>query len=380
MRGWRWIASLALLLGSAGACGGGAEEDAEGPLKVGVLVDLSGQTRSYGQATVNGIRMAAEEIGAAGGPAVELVIEDDGGVPDRARAAAEKLLAAGVHVLIGSTNSGTTLAAAPAAEAAKIPIVTPTATNPEVTKIGEHVFRICFVDSFQGEVMANFAHASLRARRAALLVDRDSPYSRGLAQFFEGEFLKFGGETVAEETYAENDEDFTAQLAAVKAAQPDVLFVPGYYAQAGLIAKQARAAGIAIPLLGGDGWDAPEIWQIGGDALNRSFISSHFSSQAPGAAVEKFVADYKTRHDGQAPDAFAALGYDAMKLVAAARERAKGTSPAKLRNAIARTFNFPGVTGEITINRERNALKDAVVIELVDGQSVYRATMSPLLM
>jgi branched-chain amino acid transport system substrate-binding protein len=259
-------------------------------------------------------------------------------------------------------------------------MVTPTATAPEVTQVGDQIFRVCFLDSFQGEVMANFAHSSLGARRAAVLVERDTPYSRGLAQYFKGEFLKQGGENVAEETYAGGDTDFGAQLRAIKAASPDVIFVPGYYQEAGLIAKQARAAGITVPLLGGDGWDAPQIWEIGGDAVDGSFISSHFSPETPAPEIEKFVADYAAGHAGRAPDAFAALGYDTLRVLAHALERAKSTEPGAIRGAITRTSSFPGVTGEITINRERNALKDAVVVELRDGKSIYRATMSALLM
>lgn len=374
-----------LVVALASACGGGGTGDAPAgaPLKVGVLVDLSGPTRIFGEGTLAGARMAAEEFNAAQGASgarIELVVEDDHGSPETARAGAQKLLGAGVSVIVGSTSSASTLAAAPEAQAAKVPIVTPTATAPEVTQIGDQVFRVCFLDSFQGEVMANFAHSSLGARRAAVLVQRDTPYSRGLAQYFKGEFVKQGGENVGEETYAAGDTEFGAQLRAIKAANPDVIFVPGYYNEAGLIAKQARAAGITVPLLGGDGWDAPQIWEIGGDAIDGSFISSHFSPEAPTPEIEKFVAAYQAGHAGRAPDAFAALGYDALNVLAHAFERAKSTAPGAMRSALTRTTSFPGVTGEITLNRERNALKDAVVVELRDGKSIYRATMSALLM
>ncbi len=367
-----WMA----LLGLVGACGGGGEQ-AAGPWRVGVVVDQSGPTRGFGESALRGIQLAADALQAAGRQ-IELVVEDDQGSEEGAKAAVSKLLASPVHAVIGSATSSVTLAGAPLAQQAGVPMITPSATSPEVTQVGDFIFRVCFVDTFQGEAMADFAYFSLRARRAAILFDPGSAYSSGLARYFEGEFLKFGGETVAEETYAATDQDFSRQLAAIQAATPDVLFVPGYYTEAGPIAEQAKELGLTATLLGGDGWDSPEIFELAGPALDGAYISTHFAADAPFEAAPAFVAAYETRYGGQTPDAFAALAYDAVNVLARAFERAgEGTGPA-LQQALARTQMFQGVTGDITLNRGRDAIKDAVVLELRDGATIYRENVSPL--
>jgi branched-chain amino acid transport system substrate-binding protein len=361
------------------ACGGG--EQAAGPWRVGVVVDQSGPTRGFGESALRGVQLAAETLDAAGGagrPRFELVIEDDRGSEEGARAAVEKLLASQVHALIGSATSSVTLAGAPLAQRAQVPMVTPSATSPEVTQVGDYIFRVCFVDTFQGEAMADFAYYSLRTRRAAVLFDPESAYGSGLARYFEGEFLKFGGETVAEQTYAAGEEDFSRQLAAIQAASPEVLFVPGYYTEAGRIAKQARELGLTAILLGGDGWDSPQIFELAGAAADGAYISTHFSPDAPSEVAPAFVAAYKARHGGQTPDAFAALAYDALHVLARAFERAGDPSGPALQKALGRTQMFEGVTGEITLNRGRDAIKDAVVLELREGGTIYRQNVSPL--
>jgi branched-chain amino acid transport system substrate-binding protein len=359
--------------------GGNREEDAT-TIRVGVYGDLSGQTASYGQSTANGVRIAADEINAAGGvigKKIELLIEDDQGRPEQAATVVAKLISQNqVHAVLGEVASSNSLAAAPRAQQAKIPMISPASTNPKVTQVGDYIFRVCFIDPFQGEVMAKFAANSLKVKTAAIMLDVNSDYSRGLRQFFTESFQKAGGRIVQEQSYTQTDRDFKGQLTAIRAVNPDIIYIPGYYSQVGVIAKQARELGIKVPLLGGDGWDAPQLWELGGQALNNTFISNHYSVEDPKPEIQRFVAEYRKRH-GAVPDAMAALAYDAMKVLADAIKRAGTTESAKLRDAIAATNSFPAVTGLITINAERNAIKPAVVLELKDGKYHYRDTIEP---
>ncbi|MGB7925441.1 MAG: ABC transporter substrate-binding protein [Pyrinomonadaceae bacterium] len=352
-----------------------------GPIKVGVYADLSGQTSSFGQSTVNGIKMAAEEINKAGGVngrQVELIIEDDQGRPEQAATVVTKLISQNqVHAVLGEVASSNSLAAAPKAQAAKVPMITPSSTNPKVTQVGDYIFRVCFIDPFQGEVMAKFAANTLKAKRAAILLDVNSDYSRGLGQFFEENFTKLGGQIVERQSYTQTDRDFKGQLTSIRSANPEVIFVPGYYGQVGVIAKQAKELGIKAPLLGGDGWDAPQLFQLGGDSLNGSYMANHYSVDDPSAATQKFVSDYKSHYNGTAPDAIGALAYDAMNVLADAIKRAGTTNGTKLRDAIAQTKGFTGVTGTINIDDQRNAVKPAVVFELQNGKYVYKETIQP---
>jgi branched-chain amino acid transport system substrate-binding protein len=364
--------------GTTGGGSGGGE-----PIKVGVYLDLSGQTSSFGQSTKNGIEMARDEINAAGGingRPIQLIIEDEQGEPGKVTTVVTKLLRQdGVVALLGEVASTNSLTAAPKAQEAKIPMITPSSTNPEVTRKGDYIFRVCFIDPFQGEVMAKFAANNLKAKRAAILSDFNSDYSKGLTQFFKQSFTGSGGQIVEEKSYTQTDRDFSSQLTAIRASNPDVIYVPGYYGQVGVIAKQARQQGITVPILGGDGWDAPQLWELGGDSLNNTFISNHYSIDDPAPLIQKFVTDYKARYGGVEPDALAALGYDAMKVLADALKRAGGTDGAKLRDAIAQTKDFPGVTGTITINAERNVDKPATVLELMakDRKFAYKDKIYP---
>jgi branched-chain amino acid transport system substrate-binding protein len=365
-----------------GSTGGGSGEGG-GPIKVGVYLDLSGQTSSFGQSTKNGIEMARDEINNAGGingRKIELVIEDEQGEPGKVTTVVTKLLRQdGVVALLGEVASTNSLTAAPKAQEAKIPMITPSSTNPEVTRKGDYIFRVCFIDPFQGEVMAKFAANNLKAKKAAILSDFNSDYSKGLTQFFKQSFTGSGGQIVNEKSYTQSDRDFSSQLTSIRASNPDVIYVPGYYGQVGVIAKQARQQGITIPILGGDGWDAPQLWELGGDALNNTFISNHYSIDDPAPLIQKFVADYKARYAGVAPDSLAALGYDAMKVLGDALKRAGSTDGAKLRDAIAQTKDFPGVTGTITMNAERNVDKPATVLELIakDRKLAYKDKIYP---
>ena len=351
-----------------------------GPILVGYYGDLSGRTSSFGQSTKNGVEMAADEINKAGGidgRTIQIITEDDQGEPNKAATVVTKLINQDkVQAILGEVASSNSLAAAPKAQEAKVPMISPSSTNPAVTQVGDYIFRVCFIDPFQGEVMAKFSANNLKAKRAAILYDFNSDYSRGLYQFFKKSFTSLGGQIVSEQSYTQGDRDFSGQLTAIRSVNPDVIYVPGYYGEVGVIANQTKQLGMKAPLLGGDGWDAPQLWQLGGASLNGNYISNHYSVDDPSPAIQKFVADYKARFN-ILPDALAALGYDSMKVLADAIKRAGTTENAKLREAIAQTRDFPGVTGKITIDKDRNAVKPAVVLKLQDSKFVYETTISP---
>ena len=351
-----------------------------GPIIVGYYGDLTGRTSNFGQSTKRGVEMAVDEINKAGGingRMIQVLSEDDEGRPEKAATVVTKLIDQDrVIALVGEVASGNTLAAAPKAQAAKVPMISPSSTNPAVTQVGDYISRVCFIDPFQGEVMAKFAANTLKAKTAAIMLDFNSPYSRGLSEFFEASFKKLGGQIVDKQSYTQGDRDYKGQLTAIRSRNPDVIYVPGYYGEVGVIAKQAQQLDIKAPMLGGDGWDAVQLWELGGNALNGSFISNHYSVDDPSPAIQKFVADFKARN-GAAPDALAALGYDAMRVLADAIKRAGTTEGPKLRDAINTTKDFPGVTGTITIDAARNAVKPAVVLKLQNTKYVYQETVYP---
>jgi len=381
----RIVLSLIVVVGllAGFACerrGGGGGDNDTGPIKVGYYGDLSGRTSNFGQSTKNGAMMAVDEINKAGGingRQITILSEDDEGRPEKAATVATKLIDQDkVVALVGEVASGNSLAAAPKAQAAKVPMISPSSTNPAVTQVGDYIFRVCFIDPFQGEVMAKFAYNTLHAKTAAIMEDFNSPYSRGLTEFFEASFTKLGGKVITKQSYTQGDRDYKGQLTSIRSSNPDVIYVPGYYGEVGVIAKQAKQLGINQPLLGGDGWDAPQLFQLGGDALNGDYISNHYSVEDPSPAIQKFVGDFNSRYNIK-PDALAALGYDAMRVLADAIKRAATTNGPKLRDAIAATKDFPGVTGVISINGERNAVKPAVVLKLQDGKYIYQETIKP---
>ena len=350
-------------------------------IAIGFFGDLTGPTFNFGLSAKNGVLMAADEINQAGGingHQIDIVIEDDKGSPEEAALAAGKLIDRyKVVAIIGAGASGNSLAAAPKAQAARVPLIAPSSTNPAVTQAGDYIFRACFIDAFQGEVMAKFAANTLKAKRAAIMVDFNSPYSRGLTEFFEFSFAKLGGQIVVKQSYSQGDADYRGQLSAIKAANPDVLYIPGYYGDVAIIAKQTRQIGLTVPLLGADGWDAPELWELGGDALIGAYISNHYSADDPSERIQKFVHNYRQRYGNLTPDAHAALAYDAIRFLAEAIQRAGTTEGPKLRDALAETKNFAGVTGVISMDRDRNAVKPAVVLKLEDLKYVYQETIQP---
>ena len=350
------------------------------PIRIGFFMSITGRDASFGEVSLRGARLAVEELNAAGGVLhrpIELIVEDNRSLAGESATAAKKLIARDhVAVLIGECSSARTLEAAPVAQTAGIPLITPAATSPKVTQVGDAIFRVCFIDPFQGEVIAAFARRRLGLKRAALLIDASAPYSVGLAEYFEKTFKALGGEIVASQKYAGADTDFRAQLTAIRTARPDAIFLPGYYVAAGLVARQARQLGLTATLLGGDGFEAPQLLEIGGDALEGVYYSTHFATENTGPVSRHFVAAYQQRH-GSAPNGLAALTYDAVKLAAEAIARAGTTEPTALRRALAATKDFPGVTGRTTINAQRDADKEAAIITVKQGRLSFVETIRP---
>lgn len=339
-------------------------------VRVGAFMSLTGDTSQYGLSSLNGIRMAVEEANAAGGVKglrVDVVVRDTRSDAVETASAVEQLAREErVHALVGEVVSSRSLAAARVAQREQVPMLTPSATSPELTAVGDYVFRSCYTDTFQGVALARFAIESLGAMRAALIIDRDQRYSVELARLIREDFERRGGKVVAAQEYPDGESDFSVQLAEVGAAQPDVIFIPGYYMEVALIARQARALGINTPLVGGDGWDSPRLVQLGGTAMTGGYFTTHFSAEDPDPQVQRFVADYRRLY-GSAPDAFAATGYDAARIVLAAIERAPTLERSAVRDALAATREFPGVTGPATFNAERNAVKPIVVVRIGEG-------------
>ncbi len=368
---------VAVMVLSALACG---KRGAGDEVLIGEYGSLTGGIATFGISTKNGSQMAFDEINKAGGilgKKVRLIVEDDQSKPEEAGTVVTKLINQDkVVAILGQVASTHSLAAAPICQSNKIPMVSPSSTNPQVTQRGDYIFRVCFIDPFQGAVMAKFAANTLKVKKVAQLVDVRSDYSVGLQTFFREEFKRLGGEIVSEQKYSQGDSDFHAQLTQIKAVNPEAIYIPGYYTEVGTIARQARELGITVPLLGGDGWDSPKLWEIGGEALNGCYFSNHYSVDDPSPLVQKFVTDYKARYN-QVPDALAALGYDAARIMADAMTRAGSTEGPKVRDTLAQTKDFPGVTGKITINKERNAVKPAVVLKVDNGKFVYVETVNP---
>ena len=358
--------TIASLL-TAFACNGGGAGD---KVKIGVFMSMTGDTANFGISSTNGIKMAADEANAAGGingKQIELDVQDDRSDPSEAATIVTKFVTQdGVHAILGEVASSRSIAAAPIAQNAKIPMLTPSSTNPEVTRKGDYIFRSCFIDPVQGAAIAQFAAKTLGKKRAGIMVDRKNDYSTGLEKFISATFIKLGGEMVINQSYQAGDQDFNAQLTSIKGSNPDVIFVPGYYGDVALIAKQARDKGITVPFVGGDGWDATQLYTIGGKALNGSFFSNHYSPYDTDPQVQKFVNDYKARYR-EIPDALAATAYDAARIMFDAIKRANSLDGKAIRDALAATKDFPGVTGKVTFNENRDAVKPIVMIEIKDG-------------
>ncbi|WP_085944937.1 ABC transporter substrate-binding protein [Acetonema longum] len=373
-----------MMLFALTGCGGSQADSKE--IKVGANFEMTGGIATFGQSSVNGIKLAFKEINATGGvigKQLTLVVADNKSEPSEATSAMTKLVAQDkVVAVLGAVASSNTLAGSQVAHDNKVPFITPTSTNPKVTvddsgKVKEYAFRACFIDPFQGTVMANFAFKSLGAKTAAVYIDNSSDYAKGLAQFFEEAFVQNGGKIVAKEAYLQKDQDFKATLTKMKASNPDVIFVPGYYEEAGKIVKQARELGYTKPLLGGDGWDSPKLVEIAGpEALNNGFFSNHYSPEDKDPRVVKFVESYKKEYN-QVPDALAALGYDAALMLADAIKRANSTESGKIKDALAQIQNLQVVSGNITLNDYHDPVKSAIVIEMKEGKQTFKEKVNP---
>jgi branched-chain amino acid transport system substrate-binding protein len=361
--------------GQSGSTGGDT-------IKVGEFASLTGKDATFGISSHEGTLLAIEQINAAGGvlgKKLDLITEDDQCKAGEAATVVNKLISRdNVVAVLGEVASSRSLEAAPICQQNKVPMISPSSTNPDVTKTGDYIFRVCFIDPFQGTVMANFATKTLKLKRVAVFTDVKSDYSKGLAKFFKERFTANGGEIVTELDYNGGDKDFKAQLTAIKAADPEGVFVPGYYTECALICVQAKQLGLNVPLFGGDGWESEKLFEIGGDAVEGNYLSTHYSPAASGTELStKFVEDYKKRWNGKTPDALAACGYDSALVLADAMKRAGSTDPQKLRDAIAATKDLPAVTSRITINESRDAKKSAVILQIKNGKYQYLETVEP---
>jgi branched-chain amino acid transport system substrate-binding protein len=342
---------------------------------------FTGAESTFGVSTHEGVMMAVDEANAAGGVhnrKIRVIHYDDQGKSDEAVTAVTKLITQDrVLLLLGEVASSRSIAAGAIAQQYQIPMITPSSTNPRVTQLGDYIFRVCFIDPFQGSVMAKFAVESLKKKRAAILRDIRSDYSMGLANYFAEDLKKRGGEIVADVSYSQGDVDFKSQLTAIKAKAPEVLFVPGYYTEVGIIAKQAKEVGLKADLLGGDGWDSEKLTEIGGPAIYGAYFSSHYSHEDQNPVVQAFVKNYQARYK-RVPNSLAAMGYDAAKVAIDALKRTQELTPKAVRDAIAQTKDFAGVTGTITINEQRDAVKSAVVLKVAGDQKYdYVTTVAP---
>ena len=375
-----WPSAVALVLAvtmpgcnksSEPSGGGGTTSTASDTIKVGEFASLTGKEASFGQMSHHGTELAIDELNSTGGALgkkLQLLTEDNQSKQGESKTIARKLISRdGIVALLGEVASGRSLEAAPVCQESKIPQISPSSTNPKVTEIGDYIFRICFTDPLQGKVLARFAQKSLKITKAAVLTDAASTYSVGLATYFKEAFIAAGGAIVDEQKYSGGDKDFKAQLTTIKAAAPEAIFIPGYYQDVGLIALQARELGVTVPLFGGDGWESQELVSIGGQAVEGTYFSTHFSPEESGPVVLDFVKKFQAKY-GVMPDAMAALGYDSAMLLADAFKRAGTTDGPKVRDALAATKDFPGITGQITIDEHRDAKKPLVILQVSAGK------------
>jgi len=361
------------------ASGGSAPAQAD-TILIGEVGSLTGSEATFGISTRDGVELAVKEANEAGGikgKKIVVRVYDDQGKPEEAANAVTRLISQDhAKMIIGEVASSNSLAMAPKCQSAQVPMITPSSTNPKVTAVGDYIFRVCFIDPFQGFVMAKFAKENLKLTRAAVLKDVKSAYSLGLTEVFTRKFTEMGGKIVGTESYSKGDSDFRAQLTAIKSQKPEAIYVPGYYTDVGIIARQAREIGIKAPLLGGDGWDSEKLFELGGSAIVGSYFSNHYSPEDPSPRVKKFLATYKAAY-GVIPDSLAALGYDAANVAIHAMKQAPSLTGPALRQAVAQTKDFPGVAGTITLDENRNPVKPAVVLQVQTGKTKYIATITP---
>lgn len=351
------------------------------PIIIGQVGSLTGSEATFGISARQGIALALQEVNAAGGvKGRPLVLRsyDSQGKPEEAAQAATRLISQDhVAVILGEAASSNSMAMAEKAQAAGVPMISPTSTNPAVTQKGNYIFRVCFIDPFQGEVMAKFAHDVQHLKRVAIVQDNKSAYSVGLATEFRRKFTELGGTVVATESYSKGDTDFRAQLTSIKKTKPDSLFVPGYYTDAGFIARQARELGLSATMLGGDGWESERLFELGGEAIEGSYYVNHYSVENPDPVIQDFITRYKAAYNNQVPDSVAALAYDAARVAIEAMKRAPDLSGAAVRDQIAATRDFPGVGGAITLDANRDAVKQAVILKVEGGKTRFVTSLKP---
>lgn len=381
------LAVGAMFMSALTGCGGGSKGADGDTIKVGGLLEMTGGSASFGISGKNGIDLALKKInekGVLGGKKLSLVVADTKSEASEATNGMQKLISQDkVVAVIGPNQSSAVIASGAINNGAKVVDITPMGTNPDVTvdpktkQVKPYSFRTCFIDPFQGTVMASFASNELKVKRAAIYIDNTSDYAKGLAQFFKENFVKNGGQVVIEEAYLQKDTDFKSTLTKIKAAKPDFIYIPGYYQEVGLIVKQAREMGITVPMAGGDGWDSAKLPEIAGKAaLENTFFSSLYSPDDTSDLNKEFVAEYKKAYNAN-PDVFAALAYDSTLLVAKAIEDAGSADPAKIGEAMAKIKGFKGVSGEVTFNEQHNPIKSAVIIEHKDGKQTFKTKVNP---
>jgi branched-chain amino acid transport system substrate-binding protein len=372
------LALCLIVLASAGCQKAGDGNE----IVVGEFASLTGKEATFGISSHEGTQLAMEEVNAAGGvlgKKIKLLTEDNQSKDGESANAVNKLIAKdGAVAILGEVASSRSIEGANICKEEGVPMVSPSSTNPDVTAISDYIFRVCFTDEYQGKrVLVPFALKTLKARKVAIFTDVKSNYSKGLAKFFKDGFLAAGGQIVAELDYNGGDKDFKGQLTAIKSANPEGVFVPGYYTDAALICIQAREVGLTVPFFGGDGWESEKLTEIGKDAVEGTYFSTHYSPDAGGPKGKAFVEAYKKRYSGKVPDAMAALGYDSAMILVDAMKRAGETGGIKVRQALADTKDFDAVTGKITINKNRDADKSAVILQVKGGKFTYIETIAP---
>ncbi len=359
-----------------GAAGAASTE----AIQIGEYGSMTGSEATFGISTHRGIEMAIEEKNKAGGVKgrqLNLISLDNQGKTGESAAAVTRLITQNkVVAILGEVASSRSLEAAPIAQQYKVPMISPSSTNPKVTEVGDQIFRVCFIDPFQGTVMAKFAIENLKAKKVAILRDVKSDYSVGLASYFAETLKAMGGEIVADQSYQSGDIDFKGQLTALRTKKPEAIFVPGYYTEVGLIARQAKQLGLKVPLLGGDGWDSSKLYEIGKEAINGNYFSNHYTTESTDPVTQDFIKRYKEKYN-ETPDGLAALGYDSARILIEAMERSTTLDSKNIRDEIAKTKDYVGVTGKITLNEQRNAVKSAVVVKVDGNTNRFVTTISP---
>ena len=365
---------------TGGGAGGGSGNSVSGnTIPVGAYLSLTGDEADFGKTTLEGAELAVDQINAAGGiggKMIDLKHENDESEAAKAASAVTKLITSDkVVAVIGEIASGRSLAAAPICQDNKIPMVSPSSTNVKVTQVGDYIFRVCFVDSFQAYALAKFATDTLKAKNGAMFIDSSSAYSKDFAAEFKKSFTAMGGTIVQEAAYAPTDVDFKGQLTKLKTANADIILVPGYYKSAGTISKQAKELGITARLLGVDGWDSQDLFVTAGASLEGAYLSDHMDIHSSKPEVKAMVDAYVKKYPGRKPGALTALGYDSMMVLAEAMRHAKTLDGPGIRDALAAVKDFKGVTGTFSIDGDRNAQKPAVILQVKGNEFQYVTTI-----